>query len=238
VNTIVLTAHGSADPRSAANARALGRRLASMRADLHVRVAFLEKNTPRLSDVLTELPDDSQTAVSPLLLADAYHARVDIPAQIARAGALGVRQAGVLGEDHRLVSVLRQRLEELGCCSPDAELGVLVAAVGSSDPVANTRTAGVADALAVGTRWVAAMPAFVTGPRPSLPEVAARLRHRGARRLVIVPWFLASGLLTDRVAAYAHDAGVLMAAPLGAHPNVAATVLSRYDQALAERVAA
>ncbi len=38
--------------------------------------------------------------VVPLLLADAYHARVDIPAMIADAG-VDVDQADVLGEDPR-----------------------------------------------------------------------------------------------------------------------------------------
>jgi sirohydrochlorin ferrochelatase len=64
------------------------------------------------------------------------------------------------------------------------------------------------------------------------------LRRLGARHVVIAPWFLAPGLLTDRVAKYAAVEGIPMAAPLGAHRLVAETVLDRFDAAVAERVAA
>src|ERR1700761_1536708 len=108
VTTLVLTAHGSADPRSAANARAVANQIRFMRPGLRVRVAFCDLNTPRLPDVLT--PD---AVVTPFLLADAYHARIDIPKQIS-ACELPVRQAEVLGEDDRLVTVLSGRMAKIG----------------------------------------------------------------------------------------------------------------------------
>jgi sirohydrochlorin ferrochelatase len=238
MSTLVLTAHGSKDPRSAANARAVAARLRRMRPGLDVRLAFLELSAPKFIDVLTGLPDSRQSVITPLLLASAYHARLDIPKQIARAGALGVRQADVLGEDDRLVSVLRKRLADLGVSPLDYELGVLVVAIGSSNSAVNARTAQVASKLAAGTRWAGATMAFATGPEPSVAEAANRLRRRGARRLVIAPWFLAPGRITDRVRTDAQDNGIPMAPPLGAHRLVAETVLDRYDQALANHAAA
>jgi sirohydrochlorin ferrochelatase len=238
MSTLVLTAHGSKDPRSAANARAVAARLRRMRPGLDVRVAFCEQNAPNLIDVLTGLPGSRQAVVTPLLLASAYHARLDIPKQIARAAAHGVRQADVLGQDDRLVSVLRERLADLGVSPLDHELGVLVVAIGSSNSAVNVRTAQVASALAAGTRWAGATMAFATRPEPSVAEAANRLRRRGARRLVIAPWFLAPGRITDRVWTYARDNGIPVAPPLGAHRLVAETVLDRYDQALANHAAA
>jgi sirohydrochlorin ferrochelatase len=230
---LVLTAHGSADPRSAATTYAVARQIRAQRRDLDVAVAFCEQNTPNLRDVLTEL---GTAVVAPLLLADAYHARVDIPALIAESGA-SAQQADVLGEDDRLVTVLRQRLAGLGVSRLDGGLGVLVVAVGSSREDANARTSQVADVLTDGTRWQA-MTAFATGPHPTVAEAAELLRAAGASRLVIAPWFLAHGRITDRVAEFADGAGIPMADPLGAHPLVAATVLDRFDRALAARVAA
>lgn len=195
-----------------------------MRPDLDVHVAFCELNTPKLVDVLTP-----GAIVTPFLLADAYHARTDIPRQIA--GYAGVRQADVLGEDDRLVAVLRERLGGAGFSPLDPELGVLVVAIGSSHAAANARTSSVAPRLAAGTQWVGATTAFATLPG-SLAEAAHRLRRRGARRLVIAPWFLAPGRITDRVHNYATAAGISMAAPLGAHRLVAETVLDRFDEAL------
>jgi sirohydrochlorin ferrochelatase len=273
VNTLVLTAHGSVDPRSAANARAVAGWLGRLRPRLDVHVAFCESNSPSLIDVLISstgadgpasptrgrrfrppgasahvrkavdphgplariVPRDA--VVTPLLLADAYHARIDIPRQIACCG-VAVRQAGVLGEDDRLVSVLHQRLAELGVSELDREVGVLVVAIGSSHAAANARTAQVARTLAANTQWAGATTAFATGSGPSLAQAADRLRRHGARRLVIAPWFLAPGRVTDRVRKYATQNGMAMAAPLGAHRLVAETVLDRFDEAVAEQIAA
>jgi sirohydrochlorin ferrochelatase len=230
--TLLLTAHGSRDPRSAANARAVAARVARLRPGLDVRLAFCEHNAPNLVDVLGRCPEGA--VVAPLLLADAYHARVDIPAQIARSG-VDVAQAHVLGEDPRLISLLRQRVTDVGVSRHDDRVGVLVAAIGSSDPLANARTRQVAPRLLAGTSWAGATTAFVSRPEPSLAEAAGRLRRQGARRVVIAPWFLAPGLLPDRVRRFADGAGLALAAPLGAHRLVAETVLSRFDQALSAR---
>jgi sirohydrochlorin ferrochelatase len=226
VTTLLLTAHGSEDPRSAANARAVAHRLARMRPGLDVRLAFCELNAPSLVDVLGQCRD---AVVTPLLLANAYHARIDIPRQIAGAD---VAQADVLGEDSRLISLLRQRVTELGVSRHDDRVGVLVAAIGSSDPLANARTRQVAPRLLAGMSWAGATTAFVTRPEPSLAEAAGRLRRQGARRVVIAPWFLAPGRLPDRVRSFSDEAGLELAQPLGAHRVVAETVLSRFDQAL------
>jgi sirohydrochlorin ferrochelatase len=241
VTTLVLTAHGSQDPRSAANARAVADRLARMRPDLDVRLAFCELNTPNLADVLTGLSGGRRTVVTPLLLANAYHARIDIPRQIANSVAaqrrIDVWQAPVLGEDDRLVSVLRQRVTELGVSRLDDRIGVLVVAIGSSDPVANAHTAEVAPKMLAGTGWAGATTAFAARPEATLHEAVNRLRRRGAGRVVIAPWFLAPGRLPDRVRKFADKAGIAMAEPLGSHQLVAATVLDRFDQALKSRAA-
>ncbi|MGA8328016.1 MAG: sirohydrochlorin chelatase [Mycobacterium sp.] len=229
---LVLAAHGSRDPRSAANAHAVAGQIRGMRPHLDVRVAFCDLNTPRLVDVLTP-----GAVVTPFLLADAYHARIDIPGQIAESG-VAARQAGVLGEDDRLVDVMHERLAELGFSTSDPELGVVVVAIGSTHAAANARTANIASALLTGTQWAAATTAFATGSGPSPAEAVERLRHRGARRVVIAPWFLAPGRLTDRVLEYAAAQAIPMAAPLGSHRLVAETVLDRFDTAVAEPIAA
>jgi sirohydrochlorin ferrochelatase len=119
----------------------------------------------------------------------------------------------------------------------DPDVGILVTAVGSSRPQANARTALVADFLTQHTRWTATT-AFATGAQPTLADAADILRDRGATRLVIAPWFLAHGRITDRIAEFARAQGILMAAPLGPHRLVADTVLDRFDHAVAERAAA
>jgi len=233
--TLVLAAHGSADPRSAAVTQAVAGRIRRLRPQLDVRAGFLEKCAPYLGDVLA---DTRGAVVVPFLLADAYHSRVDIPAVIAEAGTGAVR-ADVLGEDPALLTVARLRLAEADVSADDDSLGVLVVAVGSSDRDANARTATVATALAHGTRWAGTEVAFATGPHADLAERVVLLREHGARRIVIAPWFLANGVITDRVAKFAALQGISMTAPLGSHNLVAATALDRFDAVIgAARTAA
>ena len=242
---LVLTAHGSADPRAAANTHAVADQIRLLRPSLDVRVAFCEKSAPNLLDVLTAL--DGPAVVTPLLLANAYHARVDIPEIIAEARA-GSAQAGyahpdilradTLGEDPRLVHVMRQRLDELNVELDRDDVGVLVVAVGSTHAEANAGTATLADAMAHGTRWAGVRVVYATGPAPSVADGIAELRHLGARRIALAPWFIAGGRITDRVAAIAAAEGIAMAEPLGAHPLLAETLLDRFDRAIAQRLAA
>ena len=227
--TLILAAHGSADPRSAAVTHAVAGRIRRLRPWLDVRPAFLEHSTPNLRDVLVGVPGDG--VVVPFLLADAYHAKTDIPAMVEESG-MAFEQAGVLGEDPALLSVLRQRLAEAGVSPDDDGLGVLVVAVGSSNEDANARTSTVARALRAGTRWAGAEVAFATGPHPRIADAAEWLRANGADRLVIAPWFLAHGRITDGVADFAAAQGIPMAEPLGSHNLVAATVLDRFDVAV------
>jgi sirohydrochlorin ferrochelatase len=232
--SLVLTAHGSVDPRSAAVTHAVAGRIRRLRPWLDVRAAFLEKTEPALGDVLAQT---TSATVVPFLLAAAYHARVDIPAVIDAVGR-PVRTAGVLGEDPALLSVARLRLAEAGVSPYDDGLGVMVVAVGSSNPAANQRTSTVAAALAGDTRWAGTRVAFATGPYANLADTAAALRDSGARRLVIVPWFLAHGRITDRIVGFAAREGISMAEPLGSHNLVAATALDRFDEVTEARAAA
>ena len=206
-----------------------------MRPGLEVRSAFCEQSPPNLRQVLREVDDGA--VVTPLLLARAHHARTDIPSIVEKSGR-DVRQADALGEDGRLISVMQQRLAEAGVLREDPAVGVIVVAVGSSWEPANVRTTRVASVLAAQSRWAGTATAFATGPRAPVADAIADLRRRGVDRIVVAPWFLAHGRITDRVADCAAAHGVGMASPLGTHPAVAETVLARYDDALSDCSAA
>lgn len=232
---VILTAHGSADPRSAEVSHAIAEQVRLLRPALDVRVAFCEKSTPNLRDVLADLRGPA--VVAPLLLASAYHARVDIPSIVdeSAAGRGGdVLQTDTLGEDRRLVALLRRRLSEIGVAPHHRDAGVVITAVGSSHAHANAGTATLGPALAKDTAWAGVRVAFAT-TEPSVSEAIDELRRAGVERIALAPWFIAPGRITDRVAAVAAAADVAVAEPLGAHPLLAATVLDRVDRALAAR---
>ncbi|AUI57162.1 sirohydrochlorin chelatase [Amycolatopsis sp. BJA-103] len=241
---LVAVAHGSRDPRSAATIRALLDVSRGLAPGLDIRESFLDLSEPLLTDALRGLYAEGhrEVVVVPLLLGVAYHARVDLPALVAEATAdcpgLDVRVSGVLGIDPIIETVALDRLTEAGADLDDPGLGVLLAGVGSSNVAANDAVAGIT------TRWhlrrgLLATPAFASAAQPDVPAAIARLRLNGARRLAVAGWFLAPGLLPDRIARLAREAdpSVIVAGPLGPDPRIAGLVLDRYDVAAARLAA-
>ncbi|MEU0468399.1 CbiX/SirB N-terminal domain-containing protein [Amycolatopsis sp. NPDC006131] len=230
---LVAVAHGSRDPRSAAAVRALVDRIAAAAPELDVRVSFLDLSEPLVTDVLRDLvrAGHREAVVVPLLLGSAFHARVDLPALVAEVPALRVTIADVLGAD--LEPVAFDRLAAVADVT-DPGLGVVLAAVGSSRAAANEAVAALA------RRWQSrhgfrAVAAFASAAKPDVPAAVAKLRARGASRIAVASWFLAPGLLPDRIAALAREAepSVVLADCLAGDPRVASLVLERYATALA-----
>ncbi|MEV0769836.1 sirohydrochlorin chelatase [Nocardia salmonicida] len=126
-------------------------------------------------------------------------------------------------------------LAPLSVVTPVAEpirgpsLGIAVAAVGSRDAAANRRTAVVARRLAAVTGCPTEI-CFAT-VEPGLAPALDRLRARGAERIVVAPWFLAPGLLTDRLVAAAPE--VVHADVIGAHTALVDVIWTRYDDGVA-----
>ncbi|MCA1185849.1 sirohydrochlorin chelatase [Saccharopolyspora sp. 6T] len=237
---LVAVAHGSRDPRSARTVHALLDVVRAERPDLDVHAAFLDLSAPRVGDVLAAVRADGhrEAVVVPLLLGSAFHAKVDLPAVLAEAGArlpgLSLRTADVLGPDPLLESAALDRLREVGVDGGDPELGVVLAGVGSAHAPANRLVAQVAERWQARHSWAGAVAAFATAAEPDVPAAIARLRERGARRIAVGFWFLAPGLLTDRVvdAARAHAPDALIGAPMAAAGSVAELVLTRYREVL------
>jgi sirohydrochlorin ferrochelatase len=237
---LIAVAHGSRDPRSAATIRGLLDVVRAMRPELDVRAAFLDLSEPLLGDVLDAVRDDGhrEAVVLPLLLGRAFHARVDVPAAVSEAERrhpdLRVRVGEVLGPDPRLDAAAWRRLLEAGADPADPDLGVLLAGAGSSHAPANRLVSEVAARWQARTSWAGAVATFAAAADPDVPAALDLLRTRGARRFAVGSWFLAPGLLPDRVTHLAREgaAAPLIAAPMADDPEVADLVLHRYDLAI------
>ena len=238
MSTLVLSAHGSRDPRSAANAEAVADRLASLRPGLDVRLAFLELNEPKLVDVLARLSDSRRAVIAPFLLASAYHARRDIPEQIVARRRVR-HPTGRCARRGRAAGVGAARAPRRLHVSPqDGDLGVIVAAVGLVESRRQCADRAGGAHAGRGHTMGRRRDGFRHPARGVGARAAGLLQRRGARRLVIAPWFLAPGVFTDEVSKYARDNDIPVAAPLGAHRLVAETLLDRYDEAQADTRAA
>ncbi len=231
---LVAVAHGSRDPRSAATVSALMDRVRALRPDLDVRLAFLDLCAPRLDAVLATVP---RAVVVPLLFGHAFHAKVDVPGEVSRVVAaqpgLDVVVADVLGPDPRLEAAALRRLAEVGVSPDDADFGVVLAAAGSQQASSNAAVAAVAASWAGRTRWQV-VPAFACAARPTVPDAIATLQAAGAQRIAVASWFLAPGLLPDKVTRLAHEASpdAVLARPLGPDDAVADLIAHRYEIAL------
>jgi sirohydrochlorin ferrochelatase len=240
---LVALAHGSRDPRSAATIKALVDEVRAMRPDLRIERAFLDLCKPNFQAVVDRLvrAGFDEIVVVPLLLTEAFHAKVDVPTAVADATTrhphVQIRATEILGMEPLFLEVLDRRMREALCKARCRELDALVlAAAGSSDPLANqvvTRLArqwGAKHRLPTVTAYASAAP-------PATGEAVRQFRAEGRRHIAVGSLFLAPGNLPDRAAELAIEAGaVAVSEPLGADPEVARTILARYAVGAVELV--
>ena len=240
---LVALAHGSRDPRSAATITALVDEVRAMRPDLRVEAAFLELSKPSFQTVVNKLvrAGHDEIVVVPLLLTEAYHAKVDVPGAVAEAMArhegLKIRTSSILGLEACFLEVLDVRMREALRAARIRELDALVlAAAGSSDPLANQAVARLARVW--GTRHkLPVVAAYASASPPATGEAVRAFRGEGRRHIAVASLFLAPGFLPDRAAELALEAGaVAVSEPLGVHPEVARTILARYAVGAVELV--
>ncbi|GAB6986691.1 sirohydrochlorin chelatase [Nocardioides pyridinolyticus] len=240
---LVALAHGSRDPRSAATIKALVDEVRAMRPDLRIEQAFLELSKPSFTTVVDRLVKAGydEIVVVPLLLTDAYHAKVDVPSAVAEAQArhegLRIRATNILGLEAQFLEVLDVRMREALRAARIRELDALVlAAAGSSDPLANQAVARLARVWGAKHK-LPVTAAFASSSPPATGEAVRAFRAEGRRHIAVASLFLAPGFLPDRAAELAIEAGAIAVSdPLGAHPELARAILARYAVGAVELV--
>jgi sirohydrochlorin cobaltochelatase len=173
----------------------------------------------------------------------AGHAKGDIPAALAREEQ---RHPGTsyaygrpLGPHPGLLAVLDRRLEEQVTLAERADTTVLLVGRGSTDPDANAEVCKVARLLWEGRGYAGVETAFVSLAAPDVPSGLDRCARLGARRVVVLPYFLFTGILPERVRqqaegwAAAHpEVEVRQADVIGPEPELAELVMERYRETL------
>ncbi len=240
---LIALAHGSRDPRSAASVTALVAEVRRLRPDLRIETAFLELSRPTFATVVDRLVKAGydEIVVVPLLLTEAFHATVDVPEAIAgattRHPGLRVRATRVLGLETAFLDVLDRRLKDALTTARVRELDALVlASAGSSHLLANQAVARLARVW--GSRHhLPTVAAYASTAPPATGEAVRAFRGEGRRHIAVGSLFLAPGLLPDRAAELALEAGaVAVSAPLGPDPVLARTILARYAVGAVELV--
>jgi len=240
---LIALAHGSRDPRSAQTIKSLVDEVKKTRPDLRIEPAFLELSKPGFPTVVDRLVKAGydEIVVVPLLLTEAYHAKVDVPAAISEATerhpGLRIRATNVLGLEPVFLEVLDRRLRSALKDARVRELDALVlAAAGSSDQLANQAVTRLARLWGAKHR-LPTVAAYASAAPPATGEAVRQFRAEGRRHIAVGSLFLAPGTLPDRAAELAVEAGaVAVSEPLGADPEVARTILARYAVGAVELV--
>ena len=214
-------------------------------ADTDVTGGFLELSSPPMTDAVAELYDRGhrRLVAVPLVLVGAGHAKGDVPAALVRER---LRREGLtfgygrpLGPHPTLLALLDERISEVLTADERADTAIVLVGRGATDPDANADVAKTARLLQEGRGFLTVETSFVSLAKPSVPAALERARLLGARRVVVSPYFLFSGVLPDRVVsqsqAWAADhpgVEVRNAAVLGPEERLARLVLERYAEVL------
>ncbi|MET9527898.1 sirohydrochlorin chelatase [Streptomyces coeruleorubidus] len=248
---LLIAGHGTRDDAGAEAFRDFVRELGARHPEVPVAGGFIELSPPPLGEAVAELVERGvrRFAAVPLMLVSAGHAKGDIPAALAREKE---RHPGIsytygrpLGPHPALLNVLERRLDEaLGGAAgrrpgDRADVTVLLVGRGSTDPDANAEVHKAARLLWEGRGYAGVETAFVSLAAPDVPSGLDRCARLGARRIVVLPYFLFTGILPDRVRlqtegwAAAHpEVEVRSADVIGPEPELLDLVWERYAEAV------
>ena len=244
---LVLVGHGTRSAVGVAEFRRFVERVRGLAGEGLPAVdgGFIELSSPSVTEAVAAMPVGTHPdmVAVPLVLTAAGHGKGDIPASLARERQLhpGLRwrYGRPLGPHPVLLDLLAKRIDAALAGEDPATAQVLLVGRGSSDPDANAEVAKVARLLWEGRGYAGAEFCFVSLAQPSVPAALGKIARIGADRVVVVPYFLFSGVLPDRVASQARGfaAGhqridVRVAGLIGDCDELAGLVLERYEEAI------
>ncbi len=181
-------------------------------ARLPVGQAFIEFAEPNIQNGLANLValvKPKHIIVVPLLLLAAGHVKTDVPSEIAKAriayNKITFHYARDLSITPQLLDIVEDRslhpfsgMKSVVGLRSQPEYTLLVGR-GSSDPDANSDLYKIARLLSERGRLGQVEPAFISLAKPGVPESLDRLRLLGAKRITVVPYFLFTGTLLERI---------------------------------------
>ncbi len=242
---LLLVGHGSRSPAGVAAYWDFAAVLRAEAPDLAVGCGFIELAGPDLDEAVANLVGAGAASIVavPLVLLGAGHLKNDGPAALARGREqhpdVQFAYARELGIHPAPLGVAGERMAAAVDGWPDDGTAVVLVSRGSSDPDANADLFKVARLLWDGRGVAMVEAAFVSLAAPSVPAALERCRRLGAERIAVIPYFLFTGILVDRIRAQADawSAGhpgieVRVGAELGPDARLARLVLERYREAL------
>ncbi len=203
---VVLAGHGSRREKSNEQVRELAVGLEG-RLGLPATAGFIELADPSIDEAIASLaPSVSDVTVVPLSLFAASHVKADVPLVVNEARAehdIGVHGGRHLGVHPSIVELLDDRVADveanLGVDRSDDDVLVVLCARGSSDPDSNGDVHKLARLLYEGRGFLDVEAAFIGVTEPLLEDALHTISKRRPDAVVVVPYMLGDGVLTERV---------------------------------------
>ncbi|MFI5552426.1 sirohydrochlorin chelatase [Streptomyces sp. NPDC051738] len=242
---LLIAGPGTQDDAGAEAFRDFVRELGRRHPDLPVAGGFTEPASPPLDEAVAELVERGvRRFVAVPLTLESDVAAAPARRQQQRHPGVSIAYGRPLGPHPSLLSVLERRLDSaLGTegrrPGDRADVTVLLVGRGSTDPEANAEVHRAARLLWEGRGYAGVEPAFVSLAAPDVPSGLDRCVKLGARRIVVLPYFLFAGALPERAwqqaegwAAAHPEIDVRAADVIGPEPELLDLVRERYEAAV------
>ncbi|ERN41999.1 sirohydrochlorin cobaltochelatase [Rubidibacter lacunae KORDI 51-2] len=212
---LLLVGHGTRDAQGRQALLDFARIYADLDSSRPVVPCFLELTTPSIQDGVDRCVAEGYTelTVLPVLLFAARHNKFDVTGELDRARLrhpqIQIHYGRHFGIAAGILDLWTARLAELDRpeCNPlqiaRSDTVLLFVGRGSSDPDANGDACKLARLLWEGSGYRAVETCFVGITHPRLEEGFAHARLYEPRRLVVLPHFLFTGVLVNKIAAFA-----------------------------------
>ncbi|MDQ0216922.1 sirohydrochlorin chelatase [Peribacillus cavernae] len=173
-----------------------------------IETCFLEFASPSISKGIDNCVKRgaAEVIVIPIILLHAGHSKLHIPAEIedGRTKYPGVQftYGQTIGVNQEVLTILTDRLEEVGfdTSSEHPDTAILLIGRGGSDADANSDFYKISRLLweKMNVKWVES--AFMGVSDPLVDEGIERCLKLGAKKIVMLPYFLFTGILMERMA--------------------------------------
>ena len=243
---ILLIGHGSRQEEGNDEIRQFAAGLAHRRPEWAIETCWIEFADPELDEGLDRAAARADEVIAvPLILNAAGHVKLEIPEHLeaARQRHPGVRFACArhLGAGERVLDVLGRRVKS--CMQaldvPDPQTtSLILLGRGSSDRAANGEVSRLARWLYEGHEHALVDTAFTGVTHPRLETVVDRHWRLGARQQIILPYYLFTGRLIDRIERQVErlrwqypQTAFALADYVGFEPEIFETLEERVEQA-------
>lgn len=216
-------------------------------SSLLVETCFLEFAEPTISQGIKICIEKgaSEIYVMPIILLHAGHSKIHIPAEIVEAQEkyphVKFTYGEVVGIHEDIFQILLERLQEIGfdTQAKHEDTAILLIARGGSDEYANGDFFKITRLLWEKLNVQVVEGAFMGVTEPLVEEGIERCIKLGAKKIIMLPYFLFTGILMERMKSYCErfkeqypEINIEIAHYFGYHPRLKSVIIERMVQAL------